>query len=159
MNNPKIKHRVCEYNGRLWVIESVKWKTSYTALDLRLVDGDDVCFAEMTQEQYLKFNSTLKEQEFSITPPSPAAEPAYPPEGDPRVIEAFGLTGFVPPNAPPGFKGYGLGKPTPLHAPPPKPVPAAHGAPDPYLDGIMNRNKPTPPPKPPARKPWETRRK
>jgi len=133
MKNPTIKHKVCEYNGRLWAIHSAERKRSregYADVILRLVDGDEVVFAEMTWKNYDAMNSKLEEQEFSITPPSLVAEPAYPPEGDPVVIEAFGLTGFVPPNAPPGFKGYGLGTAKAVH-----------------------------PPLPPQRKPWENRRR
>lgn len=87
MKNPTIKHKVCSHDGRLWVIESVKWKTSYTALDLRLVDGDDVCFAEMTRDEYLALNSSLEEQEFSITPSSLVAALAAKPTPPPKPEE------------------------------------------------------------------------
>ena len=74
MKSPTIKHKVCEYNGRLWAIHSAERKRSregYADVILRLVDGDEVVFAEMTWKDYDAMNSKLEEQEFSITSPPP----------------------------------------------------------------------------------------
>lgn len=84
MKQPSIKHRVCEYNGKLWVIDAVAYKMSYTVIEVRLVDGDDVCFAEMTQAQYLDLNAAIPEQEFVILP---AVAPPPLPKRTPRVAK------------------------------------------------------------------------
>lgn len=89
MRNPVIRHKVCSYEGRLWVIDATAWKKSHTVIELRLVDGDDVCFAEMSQKEYLALNSALEEQEFVILPPVVVPpvkpKPLFPP---PKPVKA-----------------------------------------------------------------------
>lgn len=69
MKNPTIKHKVCSYDGRLWVVDTVNILRASKQVHMMLRDGDEHCSAEMTWEQYDKLNSALEEQEFVILPP------------------------------------------------------------------------------------------
>lgn len=78
MKQPTIKAKVCEYSGKLWVIQDAVMIAHTNSVRVRLVDGDETCFAEMAWVEYDALNDALPRQEFVILPAVVA--PAPPPK-------------------------------------------------------------------------------